>query len=79
MDEKCGWVGTGGGHRGADRRILVIANEIHRDQKYHVDRALRPVVLGRGHSEFRGHRRGHQVPLHAEVRGYMVYCFSIYV
>jgi len=68
MDEKRGRAGTGGGHRGVDRRVLVVANEIHRDQKHHVDRPLRPVVLGRGHSEFRGYRRGHQVPLHAQVR-----------
>jgi len=68
VDEKYGRDGTGGGHRGADRRVLVVSDEIHRNQKYHVDRSLRTVVLGRGHSEFRGHRRGHQVPLHAEVR-----------
>lgn len=68
MDERLSRAGTGGGHRGADRRVLVVANEIHGDQKHHVDRPLRPVVLGRCHSEFRGHRRGHQVPLHAKVR-----------
>jgi len=73
MDEKCGRDGTSGCHRGADCRVLVVSNEIHRNQKYHVDRSLRPVVFDRSHSEFCGHRRSHQVPLHAEVRGCLLF------
>lgn len=60
-------LGTRSRHRGVDRRVLVTASETNRDQEYTVDRHVRPVVPDRGRSQFRGHRRGHQVSLHEKV------------
>lgn len=66
-------VGTSKRHREYDCRLLVKAGEANRDQKHTVDRTVRPVVLGRSHSQFGGHCRGHQVSLYEKVNTRYIY------
>lgn len=65
MDEKPRT--TGGRHRGADRRVLLVADEADRGQEHTAHLHVRPVVPDRGHCQFRGHRRRYQVSLHEKV------------
>lgn len=59
--------GAGGRHRRAHLRVLLVADETHRGQEHTVDRHVRAALPGRGHRQFGGHRRGHQVSLHEKV------------
>lgn len=60
-------VGTRVRHRGNDRRLLVPSDAAGRGDEHTAHRHVRAAVPGGCRRQFRGHRRRHQVPLHAQV------------